>query len=194
MLHGLRSASPEIFKKYFGVHGLSVEVLPRAHGHPLKGYLVLNGRRLDTPESKNVLRKPIWAYRFWRAAHDRAVRHAQLMLAMDRLALFYSIPQPALGGIAISDFVTSEYGVALLLDQHVNRPAHVLPTVAEAVGVFRAQREKADPASWTTEDELALIAFYLQSRAKTNMTDSQKRADTLADDARLSKGRKSFIV
>jgi hypothetical protein len=90
-LDRLKGASPALFQKYFGKYGLCVEMKPPIEGRPRKGYLVLNNQRLDTSDKKEVLRKPLWAYRFWRAAHDSGVRRVQVMLAMERVALFYRL-------------------------------------------------------------------------------------------------------
>ena len=50
-----------------------------------------------------------------------------------------------LEGKALSDFITSEYGVALLLDEHINRPGHVPGTFVGALNTFRAETGKGDP-------------------------------------------------
>ena len=195
-LDRLKTANPELFQKYFAAYGLNIEMDPPAQGQLRKGYMVLNTRRLDTPDSKDVLRRPIWAYRFWRAAHDPGVRRSQVNHSMERVDLFYKVPQPTLEGKLISDFVNSEYGVALLLDEHVNRPGHVPPTLVAALKTFNDQTGKGNPAGWTTADEGALLKLYLQARAGTNMTDSQKRADAIHDavgDGRLSVERGSFV-
>ena len=63
------------------------------------------------------------------------------MLAMERIGLFYQVPA-ALEGRPICDFITSEYGVALLLDQHVNRRGDVITTLVEALTYSRNRQEK----------------------------------------------------
>jgi hypothetical protein len=194
LLDRVRSDSADLFQKYFGAYGLGVEMQPAAQGSSPKGFIVLNGERLDEPQKKVELRKPVWGYRFWRAAYDSGVRRAQVLHAMSRIGLFYETPQAALFGRRVCDFVTSEYGVALLLDEHVNRPAHVPSTLAEAIKSFMARPGKADTTAWTTEDEAELLELYLKARGRTDMTDSQKRAETLKADSRLSKVRTSFIA
>jgi hypothetical protein len=72
----------------------------------------------------------------------------------------------------VSDLITSEYGVGLILDQHVNRPAHVRTSLARAL----KQTGLGNPANWDTKDERRLIDAYLKIRARTTMTDAQKRA------------------
>jgi hypothetical protein len=72
----------------------------------------------------------------------------------------------------VSDLITSEYGVGLILDQHVNRPAHVRTTLAKAL----VQTGLDQPNNWGTEEERRLIDSYLKIRTRTSMTDPQKRA------------------
>ena len=73
----------------------------------------------------------------------------------------------------------SEFGVALLLDQHVNRPGNVPSTLAAAVNQFINSTGKTDPTTWTDQDEAALLNIYIQRRASTSMTDSTGRANKI---------------
>ena len=87
----------------------------------------------------------------------------------------------------IADYVTSEFGVALILDEHVNRPGHVSSppgqksTIGKAIDQFVTERGKDDPGNFTDSDERRLLEIYIQIRNPTNMTDSQKRANTVRD-------------
>ena len=65
------------------------------------------------------------AYLFWRAGQDDRVREAQNRLAADRIGVFYNNSNFRVKDRKLSDYVTSEVGVALVFDQHVNRPGHV---------------------------------------------------------------------
>ena len=72
--------------------------------------------------------------------------------------------------------MTSEYGVGLLLDNHVNRPAYVKPCVEKAMN----QTNLKKPQNWGTAEERKLINTYLKIRetyGKYPMTDADKRAD-----------------
>jgi hypothetical protein len=192
LLSRLQSTRPAAFTEYFGKSGLGVKIgLPRA-GALNTGFIVLNGEVLDTNARKMELRKPIWGYRFWRAGHDTEVRACEIEQAMARIDVFYRNKSPLLGSMMVSDFVTSEYGVALLLDQHVNRPGHVPKTLSIAINAF----PKKDPKAWTTDDERKVLASYLAERAKTSMTDSEKRAKSIknsVDAGELSDERGSFL-
>ena len=69
--------------------------------------------------------------------------------------------------------------MALLLDQHVNRPGNVPSTLAAAVNQFINATGKSDPSVWTDQDEAALLDIYIQRRSTTSMTDSTKRANQI---------------
>jgi hypothetical protein len=195
VLDALRSDAPEAYATYFGQYGLQPGTVKRSKGLLPTGFLELNGQVLATPEAKENLRQPVWAYRFWRAGHDRVVRRCEVEQCAKRIDVFYRIPRAELGGHAISDFITSEFGIALILDQHVNRPGHVVATVRDAVAHVVSGGTSPDPANWTDNEEQQVIDAYLALRQGTNMTDSQKRAESIrqAVVARaLSEERNSF--
>jgi hypothetical protein len=179
-LDRLNSAQPEVFKTYFGVNGLGLNIAPATNDAIRRGFLKLNGKDLDTAAKKKELRKPIWAYRFWRAGHDDDVRVAQIRHGTARIKAFYGIPSSALKGKALNDFITSELGVAHLLDQHINRPGHVPTMMAKAINAFIKASGKTNPSLWTDRDERKVIDDYLVARRtdtrKSKMTDSKKRA------------------
>jgi hypothetical protein len=99
------------------------------------------------------------------------------MYAASRIDLFYRDASHKINNRFIADFVSSEFGVALILDQHVNRPAHVPQTLAGAVTQFINSTGKSDPTNWTDADELNLLNIYIARRANTSMTDSTDRAN-----------------
>jgi len=105
------------------------------------------------------------------------MRQAEIEHAASRIDLFYRDAGHKIRNLFIADFVSSEFGVALLLDEHVNRPGHVPGTLAGAVNQFINSSGKSDPATWSDQDEANLLNTYIQNRNKTNMTDSQNRAD-----------------
>jgi hypothetical protein len=91
----------------------------------------------------------------------------------------------------------SECGVALLLDQHVNRPGHVPATLAKAVEAVSGEIDTAHPGSWGDDEEGLLLKKYLELRSRTSMTDSQSRADKIlrkAETGFISNRRNSFIL
>jgi len=168
----LKADAPSSFQTFFGDEGLDVMVEAGA----VTGFFVLGGERLDTAAKKAELRRSIWAYRFWRAAHDRDVRRAYVKAAIARIGRFYPVKIAALGNRPMSDYISSEVGVAQLLDQHVNRPGHLSKTVVNAVKAYVAEKGASNPAQWSDKDERAMLKLYIKQRGRTNMTDSDKRA------------------
>lgn len=197
LLWRLKADYAAAYEDCFGRYGIELEIAPQ-RDRINTGYLKLNGKRLDTSVAKAVLREPIWAYRFWRAGHVTAVRECQIRHAMARIATFYRAPRSALGNRRIADLVGSEYGVAQLLDQHVNRPGHVPATLIQAYNAGVAERLiPADPAQWTSAEERQLIAGYLELRKGTSMTDGEQRAKNVREALeakQLSDERGSFQV
>jgi hypothetical protein len=179
MINRLKQSSPAAFQTYFGQFGLDVTGVVSPPGSPPCGFFTLNGIKLQTPQQKEKLRTLDWAYRFWLSGQDAAVRQAQIGHAMGRVDLFYRSPQKMIRGRFVADYVSSEFGVALLLDQHVNRPGHVPGTLARAVDKFAAQLGSDNPAGWGDAQERKLLDIYIQLRASTSMTDSDKRANTI---------------
>jgi hypothetical protein len=200
-LDRLKSLQPGAFDEYFGANGLKLQIAPAANGKLRTGFMILNGTTLNTAARKAALRKPIWAYRFWRAGHDADVRTAEIQHGMARINAFYRVPSAALKGKALSDFITSEVGVAQLLDQHINRPGHVPTMMADAINKFLKQPGKNNPAGWSDADEKSVSDAYLVARRtdprKSKMTDSKKRADRIqafVTQGVLSAKRGSFVV
>ena len=185
LLDTVKRADPAAFDDCFGQYGLDVSTVG------FTGRLVLEGRTLTTVADKQVFRDVVWAYRFWRAGHVDAVRAAQIEVAAARIDRFRSAP---VAGHPLETWMTSERGMAHLLDQHVNRPGHVPQTLADAVaGVYGAV--VPDPATLDEAAEARLIDAYLELRNATSMTDSDRRAariDAAVGHGTLSAGRHSF--
>lgn len=197
MLARLQLEDKDAFAFYFGRYGLGLEMPATSTGLPT-GQFRLDGTTLTTAAQKEALRSHIWAYRFWRAGHDPAVRKAQVGHALDRIGIFYDKTSTALKNRKLSSWINSEVGVAQLLDQHVNRPGHVLGTVGAAIDQFLAAGGNSNPANWGDAQEAALLRRYLEIRKTYGtqpMTDSQKRAEKIAESVTagtLSAKRGSF--
>jgi hypothetical protein len=191
----IKTTEPAAFQSYFAAEGLDVTGLTSGTGVQY-GYLTLNDQTLNTSDAKAVLRQPIWAYRFWRAGHDSAVRACQIRHAAGRIDCFYGPGRCTIQNRPLSAYVTSEYGVALLLDEHVNRPGHVPGTLAQAYQDFTAGGGKPDPSGWGDAEEQSLLAHYLTRRAATSMTESDTRAahvTAAVQSGQLSNKRGSFV-
>ncbi|MFN0313486.1 MAG: hypothetical protein ACKVQA_00375, partial [Burkholderiales bacterium] len=175
LLARMKNEDLDLFGKYFGQHGLDVvETTPG----PVRGYFSLRGIPVKTSAAKEQLRQASWAFYFWLAGQDPAVQAMEIKHALARLDQFYNNEGYLVDNKhRVSDLVTSEYGVGLILDQHVNRPAHVAACLSRAL----KQTNLTDPAQWGIEEERALINAYLAIRVtygSSPMTDAEKRART----------------
>lgn len=191
LIDRLKNNDPSAFQKYFGQYGLDTSTINASPGVTPTGFFLLNGVKLANSDQKEQLRTLEWAYYFWLSGSDTVVRQAQIEHAMSRIDLFYSDAKHTINGRFISDYVSSEYGVALILDEHVNRPGNVPGTLAKAVN----QLGSPDPQDWADADEQKLLDSYLQFRAQTSMTDSTARADRIqqaVDEGLASNKRGSF--
>jgi hypothetical protein len=107
------------------------------------------------------------------------MRAVEFEHAMSRVDLFFRCPGCLINTRFVGDYISSEYGIALLLDQHVNRPSHVPGTLARAVAQLVAQLGGDTPQTWADAQEARLINLYLQQRALTSMTNSDARAKSI---------------
>ncbi|MBK8168693.1 MAG: hypothetical protein IPK64_22320 [bacterium] len=196
LLERLKQDYAVIFQELFGRYGLDMQLRPGGFlskpGFLPGGYFSIDGVVLKTEEQKEKLRTLEWAYRFWWAGHHDLVRVTQIKQAMGRINTFYRNPSSLLNNRSVADYVTSECGVALLLDQHVNRPGHVPGTLAKAVDSLSGM---GDPQQWSDADEARLLDLYVVLREKTTMTDPINRAHVVfeaADKGILSRRRGSF--
>ena len=190
LLNHLQKSDPAAFQDCFGRYGLGAKV---ASDTAMYGQLTLDGDVLDKAAKKAQLRDVKWAYRFWRAGHDDSVRLAQFSWAAGRIGRFLNAPG---AGHPLNAWITSELGIAQLLDEHTNRPGHVPGTLAKGIQAIGA----TDPTGWTTAREAALIAAYLTARANRpangRMTDTAARAARIAalvGPGKLSADRGSFV-
>jgi Bacterial SH3 domain len=180
MVNRLKQADPSTFSQLLGQFGLDVASVSSPSGQTPTGFFSLNGDVVNTAaEKQSKLRTLEMAFRFFRAGQNDTMRQVQIEHAASRIDLFYRDPSHRIRNRFIADFVSSEFGVALLLDEHVNRPGHVPGTLAGAVDQFIASTGKSDPTTWTTQDEAALLNIYIQRRNNTNMTDSNNRANRI---------------
>ena len=159
---------PEAFWKYFGNYGLDVS----NETHGVSGFLTLEGTKIRRPAQKDNFRSPEWGYRFWQAGRDNRVKSIEVEHSLSRLERFYW--KKSLNNLSIADLITSEFGVGLLLDNHVNRPGYVAKCVGEA---FK-NTNLGNPQSWSTEEERILLKEYLRIResfGRSPMTHARKR-------------------
>lgn len=170
LLQKIKTADPAVFKAYYGQYGLDIEPV-----NSITGYFILENKKIKLPVDKEGLRSVEWAFRFWKSGQDPLVQSIQIQHALSRIDSFYKANNYMVKGHYLADLIKSEYGVGLLLDNHVNRPGYVKACVETAL----MQLNLGDPAGWGTKEEMRLLAEYLKVRAvygQAPMTDADKRA------------------
>ncbi len=174
LLNRIKQQYPDDFAHYWGRYGIDVvDVGPKT------GWISLNGRILRGEAQKSVLREHIWAYRFAQAGADEQIKAVEIAHAIGRLNQFYFTKTSKLQGFRLSELITSEYGVALLLDNHVNRPAYVHGCIASAIENCGMQPEKLSQTN-DNDDGRQVIKAYLDARktyGKIPMTDAEQRGE-----------------
>jgi len=189
LLQKVKTADAAVFQKHYGQYGLDI-----VDADDISGFFTLAGQTLAASSQKEQLRAYQWAFYFWLSGQDPVVQAVQIAHALSRIRTFYRSNSYRVNGYFIADLVSSEYGVGLLLDNHVNRPAYVKPCLEKAM----AQTGLANPQNWDTADERRLIDAYLAIRkthGRSPMTDAAKRAAVTRkylDDGLISDERWSF--
>ncbi|WP_421799899.1 hypothetical protein [Haliscomenobacter sp.] len=193
LLKKFRDQFPDSFRRHFAPIGIDVS----QDTNTTYGFLTLNGFAVNTPQAKEQFRDPAWGFRFWRALQEPDFQAVQVEHALDRLKNFYWKPSYAVFGSLLSTVITSAYGVALLLDNHVNRPAWIKPCVELAM----QQTGLSNPSTFTDQNERDLIQAYLNVRhtytdgSIAPMSKSLIRAQAIYADVtagKLSETRGSF--
>ncbi len=170
LLKKIKLDQPETFQKYFGVHGLDVS---DADTDSTYGYFKLDKTTIKTPNQKETFRTAKWAFIFWKAGQEPIVQAYEIMHAIARLKNFYWREKNELGKKSISDFISSEYGLALLLDQNVNRPNDVYVYTQKALEATGLQNSE----TWTTAEERKLVNSYILLRNDSKMNQPKERAN-----------------
>lgn len=171
LLKKIKTFYPEAFRQYFGKYGIDFSEETTA----VNGYLTLNGELIDAAAKKEIFRAPEWLFPFWLAAQDPKIQAVQLEHAISRLDRFYWSFK--VYGFTLNQIITSEYGVALLLDNHVNLPA----LVQKALKAAMDETGLKDPTNWGTEEERRVLEAYIKARARNldgvgPMSDAEGRA------------------
>ncbi|HYW73268.1 MAG TPA: SH3 domain-containing protein [Pyrinomonadaceae bacterium] len=180
MVNHLKQANPDVFTQLLGQFGLDIASVNSPAGQPPTGFFSLNGTVIKSAAAKqSQLRTLQMAFRFFQAGKDDAMRQAEIEYAASRIDLFYRDAGHKVRNLFVGDWVSSEFGVALILDEHVNRPGHVPGTLAAAVNDFINSGGASDPTNWGTPDEAKLLNFYIKRRSQTSMTDSNNRAQRI---------------
>ena len=192
LLQVIKDRYPDDFQHYWMQFGLDVvEVGSRS------GWFSYRGKKLVSAAEKAILREHIWTYRFARAGADIEIQAIQILYAINRINQFYFVKSSQLDGYALADLISSEYGVALLLDNLVNRPGYVRSCVSEALN--RSNLTAADMSAAGDDEEQRVIKNYLDIRetyGKWPMADARQRAAVTRGyvvDGIISANRGSFV-
>ena len=192
LLKKIKAAYPAAFAQLYGRYGLGVS----SDTNAITGFLTLDGELVNTRARKEQFRDAEWVYRFWRAGLNREVQAVELDHGLSRLKTFYW--RFKVHGFTLNQIITSEYGVALLLDNHVNLPALVRTALKAAMD----ETGLTDPTGWDTAEERRVLEAYIKHRA-TNvggygpMHDAINRAKRTAkylDEGVISAERNSFVA
>ncbi len=189
LLRRFKMRFPAQFDQYFGSLGVDISNDTDARS----GYLELNGKKIRSAILKEQFRTPQWAFHFWRAGNTPEMFATQLLHAIDGLQNFYYGGKEIYGN-SLSQIITSEYGVALLLDNYRYRPGYVRDCLKEAMD----QTGLLDPGGWTSQEEQMVLETYVKNRpsfGKYPMEDALYRAkmtQSFLDRGILSAERGSF--
>ncbi len=192
LLKIIKDRFPDNFQHYWGQFGLDlVDVGNKT------GWFSYRGKKLVSAAEKTLLREHVWAYRFARAGADIEVQAAQIRQAVNRIKQFYHARSSKLKGYSLADLITSEYGVALLLDNHFIRPGYVHGCMAAALNRSNLSAEELSRGG--DEEEQLVIKNYLdvrQNYGKNPLTDARQRASVIQGyvvDGIISAGRGSLV-
>jgi peptidoglycan hydrolase-like protein with peptidoglycan-binding domain len=170
----IRDRAPDVWQIHYGQYGL--DIWPKTSD--VSGHLILNGQIINADAEKEQFRTPKWGFYFWKAGQDPIVQAISLQHAFLRIGTFARSPSYQVNGHDVADIVTSEYGMALVLDNHVNRPAYIAGCLAGAMK--RAGLQGSNPSGWGTVEEPKLLQHYLvirQTYGKHPMTNAKKRGE-----------------
>jgi peptidoglycan hydrolase-like protein with peptidoglycan-binding domain len=185
----VKEQKPEHFSKYYEQYGLGV-----TDTNDIAGYFTLNGKKVMSTTDKEILRTPEWAFIFGVSGQDPEIRSIEVQHALSRISTFYRNKSYRPQGHYIADLIKSEYGIGLLLDNHVNRPGYIKKCLEQAL----EETGLTEPENWTTDEERKLIEAYLKIRenfGRSPMTDAAKRAAVTKkylDEGVISDERGSF--
>lgn len=191
LLKKIKIQAPQAFQEFFGQYGIDVD----ASTGTTYGFLQFRGNKVVSTADKDLFRPAHRAYRFWLAGQDKHVKAVEVEHALSRLMNFYWKPELGTKRYSLAQIITSQYGVALILDNHVNRPAYVVPCVQHAM---QESGLTGDPLLWDSKDEQRLIDAYLRIRevyGSSPMTDARTRSTRTKrylDQGIISAERNSF--
>lgn len=191
LMKRIKEIAPKEFQIYFGSYGLDID----PETNYVYGYLQFAGKKVETRDDKEQFRDPIWGFLFAKAGQDPLIKAIQVEHLLERLKSFYYTYK--VHGFTLNEIITSEYGVALLLDNHINLPVLVKAAIEAAMN----ETGLTDPTHWNHEDEQKVLEAYIRLRATKvgrfgPMFDAigrAKRTKKYVENGFLSEEKGSFI-
>lgn len=183
---------PDVFVQFCGQFGVDVS----ADTNNTYGYLIYNNKKVNSAADKQFFRSNIVAYRFAAAGMDARVCAVEILHAINRFNLFYFNETDKLGGNSLFSLLSSEFAAALFLDNHVNRPDYLWPSVAKAISNAGLSFEQLKNGG--DKEEMKVINQYLNIRetfGSSPMTNAKNRAAVTKrylDAGRISASKDSF--
>jgi hypothetical protein len=140
------------------------------------------------------LRKLRFVYCFIRAASNTNFQSAQVVIAKEWITRVKNtnVIIASQGTKKVTDYITSEHGLALVVDLSVNTGlGNVSWTVRNAANTVLAQSNNL--AEWGDTEEASIIDAYINERHNLDGFIHAEIRETRIDDANLSKGRDSYV-
>jgi len=192
----LDAKAPSIFREYFGRHKLTysksdLKVDPK--DRIPRGFLCIGETVLNDSAAKDVIREYKWAQLFRVASQDPDYQLIQLRYAFERLKIMRDEP------LRLSDnkvhkigaLFTSQYSVALLADQHTNRPGNVAENILSLIGAVGAHAPMDEGKAFSQNDLDAIIALYKGGKRQMTAGEEEPRRNRI-DAALLDRKVDSF--
>jgi hypothetical protein len=192
LLNKYKKGSPDGFDRLFVQKGLNIE----GTDNKSKKFVVDDvsyTADTDVPGEPSGLRRLKLTYLFLRAAEDRAFQEAQRDCAKDWLDI---VLDKTIRDKIIKDYITSEHGIALVLDVSVYRgrnSTHIKGMVNHAIDKVLNKNIADTPANWNdaVEQDIIDALVYYRSNRIERKNDMDRRTDEI-NNANLSKKRNSF--
>lgn len=163
----LQKEAAAAYDEYFKKYSLIPVDVEGGVSDASTSYFSLDGKTLEQPADKEVLRDFIWAYRCIKAMADVRIREPFLEHAFKRLA-FVRDKSKKIGDVTVrvGDLYGTELALSLLVDTHINSPALFnkiwLKAAQDTLGL--PANQLPDVSTITQQQELDMCANIIQLR------------------------------
>jgi len=177
----LERSEPARFKEYFTRHGIGFCDVAISPGDNIpRGIVSVDGAPMNEAANKAVMRDYKWSAVFRQAQLDVLVQLAQLRYAYERLRILRDLQLRLADNntYKVGDLITGQHLVALLFDQHTNRPANVAGDLRTAIGGLLPVGVGFDQSAL---DEITQNYAYVNARNMNDHNDRRNRIDAHRD-------------